>query len=255
MKKKKLVLAALATVCFPTLVLGQVDQQYAQQMISHVQDLKLGIGESIKSITNELMPAIKKRMARDFPKEYTKLIQANVDDDAFLTEYNNLFVNKEYNLFKEDCENKIIEKGKITGRKPTKGSYGKNAYWFQLENSHENCFKDAKGVHCLTPTDFEPYRMHVEAKHSYNEITCEMADKTTNIRMLMRIHTYMRDNRQVLEETIGRTTYDYWFADKQRRNRLDIPPEQWNKEWDEEFENGPGFEYIDYRYLGRQKKK
>ena len=254
MKKKKLVLAALATVCFPTLVLGQVDQQYAQQMISHVQGLKQGLGESIKSIRNELMPAIKQRMARDFPEQYAKLTQSNADDDAFLIEYNNSFVNKEYNLFKEDCENKIKEKGKITGRKTLKTPYN-DGYSFQLENSHENCFKDAKGAHCLTPTDFEPYRMYVEAKHSYNEITCEMADKTTNTRMLMRLHTYMRYNMQVLEEIIGRTTYDYWFADIQRRKRLDIPPEQWNKEWDEEFENGPGFEYIDYSYLGRSKKK
>ena len=206
MKKKKWLLASLVIMCFPTLVCGQADWQYAQQTISHVQDLK----NFWTNRTNELIPAIKQRMARDFPEQYTKLTQSNADDDTFLTEYNNLFVIKEYNLFKEDCENKIKEKGKITGRKTLKTPYN-DGYSFKLENSDADCSDETR---CLIPSNYEPYKMRVQE----NKIICEMADKVTNVSVYMKLRIEQNYDQLIFDQNISTTTYDNWLELKQKRH-------------------------------------
>ena len=56
MKKKKCFLFALLIMCHPTLSFAQVDQQFTQQISSHLQDLKHFWGD----LVNEIMPIIKK---------------------------------------------------------------------------------------------------------------------------------------------------------------------------------------------------
>ena len=229
MKKKKCFLFALLIMCHPTLSFAQVDQQFTQQISSHLQDLKHFWGD----LVNEIMPIIKKRMAQDFPEQYAKLTQTNADDHTILVEYNNLFVNKEYNSFIKECENKIIDKGKTTNRKPIKIPYN-DGYSFELEGSNANC-SDKNG--CSFPPNYEPFKMRV----SGDKIICKMADKSTNTYVYMKLRIEQNYNRLFVDQSISTTTYDNWSALKQKRS----DPET---DWEIGIKDEVGYEITRFRH-------